>query len=1000
VRGRNVLLALLALLVAAGPVLAQTVPTGTIAGKATDQQGLAMPGVTVTVESPALQGTRTAITSANGDYIFPFLPPGDYSVTFTLTGFNTLKQTHRVSPGQTVTVNPSLNVSTVSETVTVTGTPTGDIGQGAQVATSFKQDLMNKLPVNRTLNAAVLLAPGVEGSGPNGNISINGAMSFESLYLINGVVVNENIRGQANDLFIEDALQETAITTAAVSAEYGRFQGGVVSALTKSGGNAVSGSARMTVDNDKWTALTPYSGDHPLPGQPPARTDKIVPTYEFTLGGPIKKDKLWFFGAARMRDFQRSLSTSFTTIGFINDRDQKRFEGKLTFSPTTNHTFKGAYTKVKDSEAGNSFGSILDLASTVNRKTPQDLLSANYTGIITSHFFVEAQYSRRRFTFVNSGSQFTDLIKGTLLLDQSRGNARYNSPTFCGVCDPEKRDNQNIIAKASYFLSTGSAGSHNIVGGVDVFDDKRFANNHQSGSDFRIFTTSAILQGSTIFPVMDQNTFIRWTPIFVGSEGNRFRILSFFLNDAWTFNKHLTLNLGVRYDKNDGENSVHVKTVKDSAFSPRLSATLDPKGDGKLQFNASYAQYVAAVANGVADSASPGGQPATIDFDYLGPTINLGNPANPVPLDQAINTVFTWFNANGGTNRATRGAPSIPGVNTKVGDGLKSPNSREVSLGFSVRLGQRGSMRLDGIHREFHDFYVTQVDLSTGRVADPNGKLFDVQVTENTDDLIRTYNGVNFQIGYRPSNRLGIGGNYTYGHLKGNIEGENGGSGPTQSGLLSYPEYFQRSWQVPEGDLSIDIRHKVRAWATWDIPVPAAIGTTTLGVLEFFNTGAPYGSAGTINTQPFVTNPGYVTPPASETYWFEPRDKYRLANLWRTDLALNWSRRLGVRNSELFLRGTILNVFNRLELTNFTYGGADGTCGTGGCINTTIQTNRQVTSLPRFNPFTETPVEGVNWRKAPNTAAAGLPSNGFGTPTSRFAYQTPRTYGFSFGVRF
>jgi len=322
VRSRNALLAVLALLVAAGPVLAQTNPTGTISGKATDQQGLAMPGVTVTVESPALQGVRTAITSTNGDYIIPFLPPGDYTVTFTLTGFNTQKQSQRVSPGATVTVSPSLSVSTLTETLTVTGQATSDIGQGAQVATSFKSDLMNKLPVNRTLNAAVLLAPGVEGSGPNGNIAINGAMSFESLYLINGVVVNENIRGQANDLFIEDALQETAITTAAVSAEYGRFQGGVVSALTKSGGNTFTGSARTTIDNDKWTALTPYSGDHPLAGQPPARTDKIVPTYEFTLGGPIKKDKLWFFGAARMRDFQRSLSTSFTNVGFLNDRDR------------------------------------------------------------------------------------------------------------------------------------------------------------------------------------------------------------------------------------------------------------------------------------------------------------------------------------------------------------------------------------------------------------------------------------------------------------------------------------------------------------------------------------------------------------------------------------------------------------------------------------------------------------------------------------------------------
>ena len=77
---------------------------------------------------------------------------------------------------------------------------------------------------------------------------------------------------------------------------------------------------------------------------------------------------------------------------------------KLTFSPTTNHTFKGAYTKIKSTEAGNSFSTIMDQASLVNRATPQDLLSANYTGIITSHFFVEAQYSRRRFTFVRAAA--------------------------------------------------------------------------------------------------------------------------------------------------------------------------------------------------------------------------------------------------------------------------------------------------------------------------------------------------------------------------------------------------------------------------------------------------------------------------------------------------------------------------------------------------------------------------------------------------------------------
>jgi hypothetical protein len=93
-----------------------------------------------------------------------------------------------------------------------------------------------------------------------------------------------------------------------------------------------------------------------------------------------------------------------------------------------------------------------------------------------------------------------------------------------------------------------------------------------------------------------------------------------------------------------------------------------------------------------------------------------------------------------------------------------------------------------------------------------------------------------------------------------------------------------------------------------------------------------------------------------------------------------------VRRAELFFRGTVFNVFNRDKVTNF----FDGGCGTGGCIDTTIQTNSSLSSLTRFNPFTETPVEGTHWKKG----------DSFGQPTSRFAYQTPRTFGFSFGVRF
>jgi hypothetical protein len=999
------IVALLAVvLLGAVPLRAQTAHTGTISGKVVDQDGLAVPGATVTVQSPALQGTRSATTSANGDYIIPLLPVGDYEVTTQLTGFKTVRETTRVSPSASVTMSPVLTVSSVSETVTVVGRAPGDFGQTGPLAVSYKQDLIGKLPTGRTFASAVALSPQVQTSGPQGSFAIAGAMSYQNLLTINGVVIQDNIRGTPFNLFIEDAIQETAISTGAISAEYGRFAGGVANAITKSGGNEFSGSFRTTFDNNRWVAKTNFPCNtlnqpvSPTCAANDPRTSKTIPIYEATFGGPFVKDKLWFFGAARLRDLKETLTTAnFTAIAYPHGTNEKRYEGKLTYSLNANHTFKGSYSKINLDEIGNSFATILDLASLVNRQLPQQLMSANYTGILSPKFFVEAQYARRKFSFIGSGATSTDIVGGTLLLDRARGNARYHAATFCGVCDPEKRDNWDALVKASYFLSTSDLGSHNVVGGFDVFNDQRFSNNHQSGSDYRIFGTTSIIQGSNIFPVFnnDGSTFIRWTPIFQSSQGNNFKTYSGFVNDAWRFNTHWSFNVGVRYDKNSGADSIGRVVVRDSAFSPRFSATFDPKGDGNWALNASYGKYVTAIANSIGDSSSPGGIPATIDFDYRGPAINLGNPANPVDQNTAIQQVFAWFNANGGTSRPTRGAPSIPGLTSQIRNNLASPNVIEFTLGVSKRLGNRGLFRIDGTYRKYRDFYADLVDLTTGRVTDSTGKVFDLDITQNTNVVGRKYRGVSAQLSYRVDEHLNLAGNYTLSETNGNFDGETGPSGPVTASILVYPEYKNISWNAPMGDLATDVRHRARLWAVWDVPLPAAVGSLNISGLETFNTGVPFGAVGVVDTRPFVTNPGYVNPPASVNYYFAGRDAFHLANTVRTDLALNYSHRIGLgKKTEIFVRGIVLNVFNRLKLTNLTAGGgplgSDAGCGTGGCMNTAILTRNTTATLQPFNPFTTQPVQGVNWNFGPS----------FGQPTSRFAYGTPRTYQFSVGFRF
>src|SRR6185437_8181248 len=128
----------------------------------------------------------------------------------------------------------------------------------------------------------------------NTQLAINGAFAFDNAFMLNGVDVNDNLFGQPQDLFIEDAIQETQVLTSGIPAEYGRFSGGVVNAITKSGGNTFSGSFRLNLADPTWSTLTPFEQAHDT-----THTSVLNKTYEATVGGPIMKDKVWFFGAGR-----------------------------------------------------------------------------------------------------------------------------------------------------------------------------------------------------------------------------------------------------------------------------------------------------------------------------------------------------------------------------------------------------------------------------------------------------------------------------------------------------------------------------------------------------------------------------------------------------------------------------------------------------------------------------------------------------------------------------
>src|SRR5262245_35539125 len=292
-------------------VFAQT--TGTVEGTVTDQSNAPLPGVTVELTSPNLQGTRTAVTSADGRYRFPAVPPGPYRVTAELAGFGKVEKRATVTLDSTATVNLSLQLSTTAE-VTVTGeAPMVDVASTTQ-GSNYGAKVIDKLPVGRNYADVVFTQPGVqadfgETQGRSLAISIYGSTSSENLFLIDGVNTTNVIKAFQGKDINNEFIQEVEVKTGGYQAEYGRNTGGVVNVITKSGGNEFHGGVfgyyndtgmRADVDIEQTPAFSEQgtADDIANGGGPNFFLSKEVrQEWGMDLGGFVMKDKIWFFGA-------------------------------------------------------------------------------------------------------------------------------------------------------------------------------------------------------------------------------------------------------------------------------------------------------------------------------------------------------------------------------------------------------------------------------------------------------------------------------------------------------------------------------------------------------------------------------------------------------------------------------------------------------------------------------------------------------------------------------
>ena len=392
---------LIALALGPTSTFAQGVQTGIITGTVTSEDGLSLPGATVTVTAPTLQGARSAVTDVNGNYVIRGLPPGDYEASIEMSGMRPRKEQTVVALGRTTTVDARLSLAGVAEAVQVVA-QASPVVESPIVGANYRKEEIDRLPAGRTPQEIAELAPGLTDNTPNaGQLSISGGFAFDNVFLIDGVDVNDNFFADVTDVFIEDAVDETQVLTSGISAEYGRFSGGVVNLVTKRGGNQFSGSFRTNFSNPAWTDETPFETTD--------RRDDPQQVYEGTLGGPSFATR----SGSLPRDAGRRARRRSTSAS-RRCPDQRAWrigaiEGKVTATPFANHTFQGSFVDNDTRQTGvrGINASAIDPRVLYTRRLPQSLGVVNWNGVLTSKLFATAQWSQKKFAFKDNGGRGT-----------------------------------------------------------------------------------------------------------------------------------------------------------------------------------------------------------------------------------------------------------------------------------------------------------------------------------------------------------------------------------------------------------------------------------------------------------------------------------------------------------------------------------------------------------------------------------------------------------------
>jgi Carboxypeptidase regulatory-like domain len=590
---------------------AQTVSatTGAMNGRVTDKTAAVLPGVTVTIASPSLMGTRTAVTGEDGTYRFPAIPPGDYSVTFELAGFGTVtREQIRVALGFTASVNVELGVASVQENVTVTGASPVVDTQSTAINTNFDARTLASLPSARDMWAILAESPAVSLTRIDVGGSAAGTQTGYSVYgtsgqnrpTVEGIVATEGTDA-AGFYYDYGSFEDVNVETAAHSAEM-PWPGVQSMFVAKSGGNTYHGSWYSDYESKGWQSFNVDGSQiqRGAQGSPPGVTPPLGPgdlnrTSKYhdinaDTGGYLKKDALWWYGSFRNQNAAAQYA-NFPVMPHVTDL--LNFSGKGTYQVTKNNKFV-------------AFG-------TANRKHQPTRLDSFQLGNTTDiNISTVSTWEQLYWAWIWKG-EWNSVLSDKLFLEFRGGEFGYNWPNHSNGNQPRYEDRGNNfvlgsnrewerdrrrdqgLGSLSYFKD-GWHGSHNFKFGGDIFRetvDETWFDGYpgdvvhmlNNGSPIEVYLIDA--------PSTSLNGL--WT-------------YSAYANDIWRVSNRLTLNIGARFDRyraflpaqNHGasrwnKTAVSFAEVPDFVHfnlgSPRIGATFDVAGNGKTVIKFNYGKY-------------------------------------------------------------------------------------------------------------------------------------------------------------------------------------------------------------------------------------------------------------------------------------------------------------------------------------------------------------------------------------------------------------------------